>query len=334
MEITVDGGSSWSPSVLPPGWRATSTPSCITVQHCLVGVVSTAPAATAAVVATTNGGTTWSVQPMPPEVAEIKTVACASETTCVGTGYTSAAATATSGLGVIVFTMDDGASWKTASFPNQFVAYDSALACPTSSRCVAVGATSLALPSTDGSSVAAAAVYTVDGGQIWQAATVPPSLARMRAVSCPSATRCVALGNPAPAAGTADLYGPSVATVSNDGGASWSVARPVGTGAAELTGISCPTAQDCWAVGSLTAGDRATIEASRDGGTSWAPVRLPSSLTPAQEATAGASRLNIENLSSVSCAASNACVALGAQAAGSAGEQQVVLRNDDGLGGS
>jgi len=96
-------------------------------------------------------------------------------------------------------------------------------------------------------------------------ASVPTDWA---AVSCPSATHCVAVGQ--------SDFGPALA-YSNDGGQSWNLAAPP---AADLMGqvtygeVSCPSVSDCVAVSDAEY-PRPVVIWSGDGGADWQDVTLP-----------------------------------------------------------
>src|SRR5689334_2128594 len=74
-------------------------------------------------------------------------------------------------------------------------------------------------------------------------------------VSCPTATRCVAVG----AQGTGDsLYGGTASLAEHWSGDHWSVvSTPNPSGAAYVSpnAVDCPTPTSCFAVGSYTSGD-------------------------------------------------------------------------------
>ena len=72
-----------------------------------------------------------------------------------------------------------------------------------------------------------------------------------------------------------------------------------------LTGVSCPTGNDCWAVGSASS-DSGVVVATTDGGTSWSTQTLPSTVTQNPPGS------RIVRLSSISCPTSNNCWAVGA----------------------
>jgi hypothetical protein len=100
-------------------------------------------------------------------------------------------------------------------------------------------------------------------------------------VSCPTANKCVAVG------GDNSLDG--VASVSNDGGSTWSQGA-LAAGEPDLFGVDCPSATECVAVG------RGASVKSTDGGATWKSVSLTSQNT---------------TLLSVSCPNTTLCVSVG-----------------------
>jgi len=329
---TADGGATWQRLSLPTGWRTTSPVACVGPGQCLVAASQAAGSAagqagTAAVLATTDGGQAWSVKPIAAGVTSLFDISCGSAADCVAMGQVPPAATGAVKASVAVVSDDGGASWTVVPLPGPFLVSGTGLACSTGQQCLAVGANSLAVPAAGGGNVAAAAMYSSDGGRTWSPATVPSTLARLRVVSCAAADHCVAIGDPpSSTANGADPYGPPEALTSADGGRSWSVAGQVTTGPLLVAALSCPSTADCWASGRITGQTDGAIEATHDGGATWAPVPLPATLTPTQQAASGLSLLQIQDVSSVSCPTSGPCLALAARGTGTGADQQYVLR--------
>ncbi len=96
-------------------------------------------------------------------------------------------------------------------------------------------------------------------GSDWQLSTGYPASFLPEAISCDTATECVAVGSNGGG-------GPAVLTTSN-GGATWaSQAVPAGSG--QLNAVDCTSAEDCTAVGGNGPQTPLVFE-SDDGGTSW-----------------------------------------------------------------
>jgi photosystem II stability/assembly factor-like uncharacterized protein len=120
----------------------------------------------------------------------------------------------------------------------------------------------------------------------------PNGTGQLGAVSCASVRRCWAVGvagpNPAPATGA------TVIAATTNGGRTWKPQQMSGGSTPQLSGVSCPTATECMAVGSNGAslpGSGVVITTS-DGGATW---------------TAAASPQNALVISSVTCASPTDC---------------------------
>jgi photosystem II stability/assembly factor-like uncharacterized protein len=125
----------------------------------------------------------------------------------------------------------------------------------------------------------------------------PVGTGELGAVSCADATHCWAVGVVGPDdTTTTAAAAATVIAATRDGGATWS-AQSTGLGAVpELDGISCPTVDDCMAVGS-TGGVPGTgiVLTTRDGGLTWTQGAVPSGAFV---------------LTGVRCASSTTCLAL------------------------
>ncbi len=104
----------------------------------------------------------------------------------------------------------------------------------------------------------------------------PAGTGELGAVSCANARRCWAVGvagpNPAPVGTSAVVI---VATA--NGGKSWKSQQVTGGTTPQLSGISCPTATECMAVGSNGASlpGSGVVVTTTDGGTTWSPTMSP-----------------------------------------------------------
>ena len=140
-------------------------------------------------------------------------------------------------------------SQQTAIFPSDEL---TSIACPDTLSCLATARSSPLL------------ARTVDGGAHWNVTSVPQSMATATMVSCPSVSRCYAIGT------TEVMGGAVVLDVSKDFGLSWSPQTlPAGlTGSSDLT---CPSDQSCFAATTGTW----NIVATSDGGSSWVGQSAP-----------------------------------------------------------
>jgi hypothetical protein len=245
VEVSVDGGLDWQPSTLPVGWQLTSSLACPSPIACLAGA-STSSAA--GIVVTTDGGTTWSVHPLPTSVGQVTNLACDAVGQCVAAGYGPSPVPDSFGPPIVIpLSIGGEVAGAVKDLPQPFVAYNpEGLACASNGQlCVLVGATSFAFPSA-GSPVSGEVLRSTDGGHTWSRADIPATVAKVLAVSCPSSTWCIAIGNGRSTLGP-DPYGPSEALTTGDGGQTWSLdGSSLGS---TLPSISCPSATTCWAAG-------------------------------------------------------------------------------------
>jgi photosystem II stability/assembly factor-like uncharacterized protein len=326
VEVSVDGGLGWQPSTLPAGWQLTSALACPSPAECLAGASASSAAG---IVVTTDGGATWSVQPLPASVGQVTDLACGSMGQCVAAGYGPTSDPGSFGTPIVVpLSVAGGVSGAVVDLPPPFVAASpGGLACAAGGGlCVLVGA-GLATRSSGPAAGTGVVFRSTDGGRTWSRADLPTTVAKVVAVSCPSSTRCIGVGNATSSMPGFAPYGPSEALVSGDGGQTWSLAGPYDLPAARLGSLSCPAPTRCWAAGSTPDG-LGVIVATNTGGQSWTTVQLPTALSPAQQRSTGFTHLNIDSVSSVSCPNVSTCVAMAVPTSLASGDQQMVLRGD------
>jgi hypothetical protein len=236
-------------------------------------------------------GGRWSVEPAPSPVlyGSLSSVSCASRTVC----YAAVSRDGPYAPGALLVRSLRG--WRVQQqFPETGATFMApiAVSCPSPALCRAVGATSafaehrtLALRSTGAGWVRE---LTGDPGGV--------TTGSLAAVACRTPSACVAVGS------FTDFFGTSLPLADVWNGTLWSPVRPPSTGRHEgtLSSVACPSATNCFAAGTFgqSFGSAPALEHLSDG--AWEPVRLP----PIAGST-GAS------LSSVSCASSSACVAVG-----------------------
>jgi hypothetical protein len=181
--------------------------------------------------------------------------------------------------------------------------YLNAVSCPTTTICVAVGASETDHDGTSGQvtggSFQALAVRTTDAGKTWVPIGLPTLGADLSGVSCWSANQCVAVGSTETI--SRGRWWAANAVVVRIGGATGSRVTTVPPGAHALDAVSCSSATACVAAGgALRLGTvvlQPEVMVSHNGGASWAHVSLP---------------VAQGQLESVSCSATAHCVALGA----------------------
>jgi len=135
-------------------------------------------------------------------------------------------------------------------------------------------------------------------GSAQAADTVPNGY--LNAVSCSSPTACTAVGT-----GYGTTYATRQPLAERWNGVRWTVqtipSHPTGSTTAVLSGVACPSASVCFAVGSLTVGTGPTyVLAERWNGKSWTAQPIPNPAGPTNPV-----------LSAVSCTSVTRCTAVG-----------------------
>jgi hypothetical protein len=263
-------GTSWSiqPTPSPSATRNTlSAVSCTSPTACIaVGAAQKAPDERVPLAEAWNG-TTWSVQhmPSPPTGGTLSAVSCTTATACTAAG------TVAEGW--------NGTSWHIEqTFPGAPL---SGISCPSAGFCLAAGPE----------------VEAWDGGS-WSSVPGPAGAAASPlGVSCASASACTVVGYQAPVQ-------PMVTLAEAWNGSKLSLQptpNPAAVAASGLTGVSCPSAHACAAVGSFSDDSGALVPlAEAWAGAEWSikPTPLP------PDAAEGA-------LTAVSCSSPSACTAVG-----------------------
>ena len=365
---TTDGGVTWTQESVPAGITDLSGVSCAAglsgVSNCIaVGYESSTYPMQGVVISSSDNGASWTEQTYPERIYVLQGVSCSSSLTCIAVGQTSSPNTVdwqtsgprlpTGAYGNIIATTDGGATWTSEESPGG-VNELSSVSCPSTTECVAVGASSVGAPS-------GAIVVTTDSGLTWTQSTVPSGNMMLSGVSCASDSTCVAVGDSIDSAtntsagvvlATADggdtwteqtlpvgvlSFGavscpPSVGTptcfvvgkvsptgaevfVSTDGGDTWSAPDPLGM-PNFVNGISCSSTVDCVAVGTAPSWSASPlIAATTNGWSTWSFESAPS----------GATALN-----SVSCISNLDCVAVGSGNLGGGVISGDVLATTDG----
>jgi photosystem II stability/assembly factor-like uncharacterized protein len=287
--VTTDGGFTWAPRSTPAGMGGLEGVACVGSGDCVVN--GSDPAAVNSLSAlTSDGGYVWTTRSVAVGIGGIEAVTCPAPLECVAVG-TNASTT------YALRTKDGGRSWSAQSMAAAVVSL-SAVSCGSSSDCVAVG--SQPVPGQQFSDAfEGAVVATSDGGLSWRVVSLPSGVASLSAVSCATATRCLALGAPSGPVPAGSYQVIAIAT--RNGGSTWS--PPVTIPAASaVQGLSCSTASSCVAVGqqfptSPPGPGIPVAEVTRDGGKVWDGHPLPG---------------RGEEPTGISCASSSRCVAVGA----------------------
>ena len=243
-------GTGWSiqPTPQPAGgtYLALSDVSCPAAGTC--AAVSGYRNNTSSIVTLAEAwnGTSWSIQPTVNRAVadgELSDVSCPSTTACTAVGRLNKSV----GQSTLAEHWD-GSTWVIQPTTNPAGAEDSALegvSCPSTTVCFAAGRTSTG---SYGSNRTLAERWS-GGGWTYQYTPNPSGTqdAELRAVSCPFATRCTAVGTYADSTGNKELT-----LIEHWDGSSWSIQSSLNPSAESfLTGVSCPSSSVCTAVGYL-----------------------------------------------------------------------------------
>ncbi|MHB8264231.1 MAG: WD40/YVTN/BNR-like repeat-containing protein, partial [Acidimicrobiales bacterium] len=212
----------------------------VSVLGSISAVVAASPASAAAAGAVAG----WNPQQAPSGTTRLHTVFCANASVCFATGWMPSPTTEWGYVGVVLATTNGGVKWSPQSFPEQFGTFNQ--------------------PCTTGF-CGGATVFQPYGG------------------ACPTVSECFIAGYEVSSSqGSSD---PALLETT-DGGAKWTVHDQLGAlhgGIGQvLNDVSCAGNSDCWAVGGtmgLSGQGGATVYATTDGGSSWAPQMLPSNIS-------------------------------------------------------
>lgn len=274
--LSDDGGRQWARATVPVVPAPLRAVACASPAVCVaVGGAVTARGASPVALHSGDGGRTWVAGALPSGVNELAAVACPSVTDCVAVGQAGATDP------VVVQSGDGGAAWVARPVPvGGFL--PGAVACPAVNACVLVGY--------DENRRVDVFLSSADGGAAWELAPdaggSAPGGGQPTAVACVTATRCLAVTQPAMGVAT------GVVSTTADG-KSWSSAAHLPPDALPAA-VACPEPARCVTVGGSDGGGLAWT--TTDGGSSWSPSTTPTALG---------------TLRAVRCWTAQACVTVG-----------------------
>jgi hypothetical protein len=239
--VTTWTGTGWSTPVLVDPYRRGLTIDCPAVGACVLGGNGTDAAALS------DGSWSAPVQVDPAGVALL--VGCRSVTSCVGVDWAGNAATF------------DGTTWSAPAPFDPLSGTVTGLSCVAGDDCVLVDQQGYA---------------AVRAAGVWSAPTPVGGATALSAVSCATATFCLAAGTfrDSPAS-------PAYVGMTSFDGQRWSAPVHAGTGISYLSAVACPSSQFCMTVGERPSPDGFVAVAQTWNGRAWSdPAQLDLSGAP------------------------------------------------------
>lgn len=222
----------------------------------------------------------WAAAGSGPSTAQSAVVSCPTRTRCFSVV----------GADQVLVSSSAGSKWASLTLPGGWLPATST-SCPRATTCF-LGAA----PEKSGHD---AVLQTDDGGAQWKVHRLPPWVAQLVDLACPSSLRCMAIGFGS--AGSTQL--PVAITTTNAGG-SWSVSDLPGPFAPEQPGgLACPSPTSCVAVGATSynhAHSSAKVLRTTDWGTAWLSAKAAGTV----------------QVRAVACEPPGRCVAVGNRPAG------------------
>lgn len=358
LYVSADGGASWSVLPVPSGFIPTSSLSCGSVSWCAAGGTYDHDAV---LLSTADGGHVFSVDPLPTGLGTLQELSCPAAGECDGLVSTQSNSTgslpSTVTIDATFLSTNDGGKTFT---DRPIIAGESmsAIDCSSPIDCIVTGVQNGPLRSSSTHPVVAT---TSDGGGTWQPGVFPAGFhGTISAPSCANAADCAVIGQipvsnrldkctPTPvsqvmspavaaistvestllirameAAGSGGTCSPSqvadIATTT-DGGQTWTPDHlPTSVPDPSIFGLSCPTADECWAagtelvpvrIGNTSDEDSPVLLGTTDGGATWSKVTF--SLPATAPNPTGQS---YQSIGAMTCPTATMCLATGAAAAG------------------
>ena len=308
LYVSPDAGSTWSELPMPRGFAPTSPIACASTSDCVAGGTYEGQPA---LVSTHDGGHSFTVDPLPAGDGNLYALSCPSEAFCAGLAATSADSNGTPIDATLLSTSNGGSTFTDE--PILAGASMQLLSCASSVDCTVVGRSD-ALSRSD--VTAGVTAITTDGGHTWMPGTLPAGFGidYLSQLSCADALHCSVTGKIASTVNNKELIS-DVASTSNDGLLWTSDPMPADVPQPQLSGLACPSDNECWAagtaaipqrIGNVSDGGSSVLLGTIDGGSTWSKVTF--SVPAGAPNYDGQSYLSI---GLISCPSSSVCVALG-----------------------
>jgi hypothetical protein len=328
LETSSDGGGHWTMTTLPQGFTLTTGLQCVSALQCYAGAIDQGSGTSMpALMATANGGNSWSSRSISAASGVLYSLSCSSDQNCAGL---MAANPLNPTASVFVNTSNGGSHWTGSSLPASAVEHS--LTCVSSSDCLVDGD----VPSSPGAPGTGTVLVTENAGSTWTSSSLPTGTASVTDVTCPTAQDCFAIAayvaqslpscpaTPPTQPGT-ELCGSTPGALvtepiaSGDGGDTWQLRQlPSSVPEPQIFGISCPTATQCWLVGSQAIATQSSVEgtvegfggspllvSTSNGGSDWSTVVVPTPQSAPNDDL-------ISTIGTIQCPTTTSCIALGA----------------------
>ena len=278
---STNDGQSWNLATMPSGISVDNVNNCPSSTVC----IAYGPNSSGSYVPlySTNGGQSWNLATMPSGISFDYVNNCPSSTVCIAEGTNS------SGSYIPLYSTNDGQSWNLATMPSGISFDFYSIDCPSSTACLATGTNSIIL--TVNSTVS---LYSTNGGQSWNLATMPSGISFGYVNNCQSSTACLADGT--------NSTGSDVPLYSTNEGQSWNLATMPWDIRFYPEDPVCPSSTVCFATGANLSFATVVLYGTNDG-QSWNLITMPSGIS--------------FDTYSVECPSSTACLADGTNSSGS-----------------
>ena len=321
---TENGGQSFTVHPLPSGVGSLYSLACTSTNRCS-GLAATsiylAGHSDATFLSTNDGGTSFTDSTIIPGDS-MESLSCSSNVDCTVVGTSDALGSNQWTAGVTATTTDGGHTWIEGSLPGGFgISQYSEVSCADAQHCSVTGNISITVPNPPqcSSSPQPASGSTTTTHPV-SPAVQAIAQAEAAIASAANQTSAASGGGYSCSPNGTTLIGDIASTV--DGGQSWSPdPLPGDTPQPMFTGISCPSASECWAAGSDAVpqqignahnGGSSMLLGTTNGGSSWSRVSF--SIPTGAPNYDGQSFLSI---GVITCPTTNVCVANGSTAQGS-----------------
>ena len=300
----------------PAGASTLSSVACPTSKSCIaVGTTQNNHLNQALTLAEQWNGSAWSIVPS-PGVAGASTnilsgVSCPAVKMCFAVGITTGSQDRDAST---LFERWNGTKWSIINkFASTTIGEATAIACPSASNCVAVGA------------------YLIQkwNGSSWSVVTTGGSSGSLARMSCSTPTSCFAVGSSSDYSDGVSFgtytAGRARTLIERYDGSSWQIVtspNQQGARSTSLGGISCPAPASCFAVGSSGDDFVSSAFVARWDGTTWSTV--PGVPSPPVESGG----VSFSYLSDVSCLSPAMCFAVGGHYSSSASTTPLIERWD------